>query len=670
MSIEHTTSLIGCVIGNYLVERLKTREHLISLYEARHLEQDTPATITFFTIPESLSPSARRHFVASYMQRMEVLFDLHHPHIVPIHQYGEDADQIYLVTPQTTDYSLADALAQGQRLTPVQTATLLKQVASGLDYAHSQGIVHGTLRPAVLLLHSEGEFQITTFELIQMLVMWGSEHLDAGEQHIQAMVLDVLKYWAPESTQDQPLDVRSDIYSLGMIIFESLSGGIPWRDISQETAIEPQVEQPFLSLQELCPDVPASIERVISKALERDPERRFQSAGALADAFERALKLAIRTQTAPLPAISVQSTTPSMFPSSSVTAPDRHTGPLPAVTATQQPISTTMPIQQPTSTVAPAWQPAPLPTEAPFLNENHENHDTPFDPFDWWSASSLTQADMTKIKQAEPRQTGKIPAVRSNRKKTGQSNISRRTVITQIASGVVALGTIGFAIGATRLSQTPNTLTGTRHGLTATPQQSMSYVAPTQPLNTPATAPTQAVPTAQPTATSATTPVQAVPTTQPTVMPTAVPQAQPTSTQAPSPTVDSGIPPIATQAPPTPLPTAIPPTPTSIPQHTGTVIGNTNQATNSAANFTNPADNQSALLIHLPNGNFSAFETVCPHEGAMVVYDSGQQRIACTRHVQFYNAASGASIPGGITPLSLTTVAIQVNADGTITVSG
>jgi len=206
------------------------------------------------------------------------------------------------------------------------------------------------------------------------------------------------------------------------------------------------------------------------------------------------------------------------------------------------------------------------------------------------------------------------------------------------SGGVVALGALGFGgVTLAHVLQHPQSAT------TNTTQQSIATTAPTS-------APTQSttgVAQAKPTATAK---------PKPTVQPTQAPQATPTAGTTVQPT-------------PTTQPTAQPPvpTPTSPPQHTGTVIGSTNMGTNSSQNFTNPADGAGDILIHLPNGNFVAYNKACTHEGVPVYYDGGSQKLKCPRHGAIFDPANGGSPVSGPNNGPLQNVAIRVNGDGTIT---
>ena len=104
-----------------------------------------------------------------------------------------------------------------------------------------------------------------------------------------------------------------------------------------------------------------------------------------------------------------------------------------------------------------------------------------------------------------------------------------------------------------------------------------------------------------------------------------------------------------------------------MPGHTGTVVGSSNQGTNTAVTFSNPADGKQSLLIHLPNGNFVAFEAACTHEGVICSYNAGTQKIVCPRHNAMFDPMNNAAVTQGPAGRPLPSVAVRVNADGTVT---
>jgi serine/threonine protein kinase len=479
--------------------------------------------------------------------------------------------------------------------------------------------------------------------------------------------LDKLHTSVPYPVLGGHVDVHSDIYALGVMLFQLLIGGLPFRGANPlETALL-RVQQPIPSLRAACPDVPEALDLVISKALERDPARRYQRAGDIAAAFERVLTIleaarkggASRTgQLAHNPQLTLPPTV-NWFDEAAASSgrwqllPPIVTGHLPAVTSSP-------PLQRTTRDAAEGRQAMPpdtaaqpgastewLPPKAAPSSPAAGNPDSMAgaDPFAWWSAASATS-----LPPAAPgtfRQRPPVRLARSNprsRRRPAQQD-RRRFVTLMVAgtAGVLTVGGISFAHLVQSMKQSPSQ--------TATMPMTGSTPLPTTPGNTPtvgATPGTQKTPTPakSPTAKpspSATSGAQPSPTSQPTQQPTQ--QATPKPTQPPQPT----------------------PTP---PSHTGTVIGHTNMAANSSVNFTNPADGQGGLLIHLGNGNFVACERACTHVGVPVNYDAGSGRLLCPAHGAIFDPLNGfshvaGSGPSGLSPLP--NVTIRVNADGTIT---
>lgn len=267
--------------------------------------------------------------------------------------------------------------------------------------------------------------------------------------------------------------------------------------------------------------------------------------------------------------------------------------------------------------------------------ENNPNSLGGIDPFAWWTSTStgLHAASPT------PGTFARRPPVRLNsagslsRRKPAQQD--RRKLVKLIATSTAALGvlTVG-GISFTHFTQSmkqPQLASGPAAVTGSTPTTG----------STPGTQKT-------PTLSQSPTPIkgaQGSPTAQPTR------GKQPTPTPKPNPT-------------PTPKP---PPTPTPPPGHTGTVIGHTNQATNSAVSFSNPADGQGSLLIHLANGTFVACERACTHQGVPVDYNSGSQQLHCPAHGATFDPRSGFACTGGPGNGPLAKVSIRVNGDGTIT---
>jgi serine/threonine protein kinase len=284
--------LIGKDAGSYHIDRLLGQGPVSSFCEAHHAS-GRRVILTLFNLPETFSAQAHARFLARFQQEGAALVQLRHPAILPVYDYGECAGYPYLATPLVPGSSLAQVLQSYGRIPPEPALELLKQVADGLDYASSHGVLHGALSPANILAgKSRGEVQVAGFGLTRILALQGLEAEDAFEArllNIAGSYLALPAYTAPEIVKGASYSASSDIYALGVLLFELLSGKRPFNGETPFDVMQQYAQQSVLSLVALVPKLPESVDAVIQKALAPFPEMRFQSAGELIQAFEQAL---------------------------------------------------------------------------------------------------------------------------------------------------------------------------------------------------------------------------------------------------------------------------------------------------------------------------------------------------------------------------------------------
>jgi serine/threonine protein kinase/Rieske Fe-S protein len=605
--------LAGVTLGRYRVEQLLGCGKLNAIYTVRQQGQDSEGMLTVFIIPDHFSSLARERFMNRFQQEMALLKQLQHPYILPVYDYGEQYGYPYFVTPLVTSGSLAKTLKQQTRFAPAQALEILKQVSEGLDFAHSAGIVHGSLKPANILLNDEQKVLIAGFGLVRILAMHGIEHSEHPYAHLFSIAgtfLGAPEYLAPEVVEGAPGDARSDVYALGIVLFELLSGRPPFSGSDPLAVALQHVQQPVPSLKEVYPDASPALDLVLQQALARDPAQRFSSAGRLAHAFERVLQLQ-----------EVAEKPPAAAPRNAAAMGDAVTMP-PTVNWFEEELMASsqqgMMQADPASAATQAIQSEMAPPEAPSAPDGAGA----VDPFVWWSTTSLPA---TKAAETGTLNPGPRPGRLRTKRGRAPDKSRRRTVALLATGGVIAAGVLGA--GGLSLAH----LLKHQSGQTATQKGAQ----------TPATANTRAT---QPQSTPASTATSA-PTSTPTAQQK---QKQPTSAVSPTPTMQ-------------------PPTPTPTPGHTGTVIGSTNQGTNTARLFTNPADGRGSWLIHLPGGSFVAFERACTHQGVPVNYNAGSGKLVCPAHGAIFDPANGAQVVRGPANRPLASVPIHVNGDGTIT---
>ena len=286
--------LAGRVLGHYDVKQLLGYGNVNAIYAAQEQSQDRTVMLTAFAMPETFSPQARERFVTRFTQVASTLVRLDHPYILPTYDFGTQFGYPYLITPFVMGGSLAKVVRQETRCTPERVLQIVKQVAEGLEYAHQNGIVHGTLKPATILLDDEQNVRITGFGLANILKMRGIEAIDPPYAHMTSIAgtfLGAAEYVAPEVVQGAPADARSDVYSLGIMLFELLTGRLPFSGEDPFAVAMQHVQQRVPSLQAFSSDVLPGLDLVVQRAVDRDPSQRFQSVTKLASAFARVLEV-------------------------------------------------------------------------------------------------------------------------------------------------------------------------------------------------------------------------------------------------------------------------------------------------------------------------------------------------------------------------------------------
>src|SRR6185369_11219638 len=163
-----------------------------------------------------------------------------------------------------------------------QVGRILDQVSGALDYAHSRGIVHRDLKPVNILMDEQGNAFLTDFGIAK-LAQSGTILTQAG------MATGTPAYMAPEQWRGEPVDARSDIYALGIVLFEMLTGNIPFTGETPFRIMHMHIYEGPPSIRQLKPGLPRGIDQVIAKALAKDREERYASAGEMAAAFKAAL---------------------------------------------------------------------------------------------------------------------------------------------------------------------------------------------------------------------------------------------------------------------------------------------------------------------------------------------------------------------------------------------
>jgi Protein kinase domain/Kelch motif len=270
------SDLTGRQLGQYEVRELVRHGGMASVYKAYQPSLDRWVAIKVLARPDDST------FVARFEAEARSIARFQHPNIVPVHDYGEQEGHLYLVVTYVEDgRSLADLV--GEPMAADRALQFGVQVLAGLSYAHGKGVVHRDIKPANVLLPSPDWPMLADFGIAKLLLG------DRRDLTQPGMVLGTAAYMAPEQTFGLPVDERTDLYSVGVMLYELITGRVPFDADTPVMVMMKQAYEPPEPLRTVVPDVPVQIEQLLLRALAKDPNDRFQSAEAMSAAITATL---------------------------------------------------------------------------------------------------------------------------------------------------------------------------------------------------------------------------------------------------------------------------------------------------------------------------------------------------------------------------------------------
>jgi len=273
--------MVGKLAGDYRLLARIGQGGMAVIYRAQG-----PASETQFAV-KILSPLAAEtgQLARRFQREAAILKRLRHPHIVPVIDFGEVDGRPFLVMPLVEGGSMAVRLDRGP-LSPQDGGRILGQIASGLSYAHGEGVIHRDIKPSNVLLDAQGNAQLSDFGLAQV-------H-DASVSLTGSALIGTPSYVSPEQARGAPVDARADQYSLGIVLYEMTTGRLPFVADTPMAVVVMHMREPLPRPRSVNPNVPLAVERVILKATAKDPQDRFPSVHAMNDAFQEALAHTLR----------------------------------------------------------------------------------------------------------------------------------------------------------------------------------------------------------------------------------------------------------------------------------------------------------------------------------------------------------------------------------------
>lgn len=279
---EETDPLIGSLLdGKYRIERRLGSGGMGTVYAARHKVINKQVAIKILN-PDTDGDDA---LPERFKREAEVAASVRHPNIVEVNDFGETGNGLlYMVMEYVAGASLRELISKEKQLSPERVVSLGCQICSAIAVVHAAGIVHRDLKPENVIIET-----IDARETARVLDFGIAKMLDRIGLTRVGFVLGTPDYMSPEQASAQPLDHRSDIYSLGIILYELLSGQVPFSGPKpRQILIRHAIEMPK-PIAELRSDLPEALARVCMRALEKSPAKRQQTAAELASELRSAI---------------------------------------------------------------------------------------------------------------------------------------------------------------------------------------------------------------------------------------------------------------------------------------------------------------------------------------------------------------------------------------------
>jgi eukaryotic-like serine/threonine-protein kinase len=266
------------IAGRYELQELIGRGGMSSVYKARDslLERNVAVKILHQQY------DADEEFVERFKREARSAARLQHPNIVTVIDRGEDDGRQYIVFEHIDGENLKEFIVRKGRLDVQEALEIALEIARALSFAHGHGLVHRDVKPQNVLLNGDGRAKVTDFGIARSL------DVDSGMTQT-GTVLGTSNYIAPEQANGQPVDAQSDVYSLGIVLYELLAGEVPFPGESFVVIAMKHLHEPPPSILDKRRDVPLRVADAIDRALEKDPARRFPTMAAFAAELEQAL---------------------------------------------------------------------------------------------------------------------------------------------------------------------------------------------------------------------------------------------------------------------------------------------------------------------------------------------------------------------------------------------
>jgi serine/threonine kinase PknH len=291
-------SRVGTTFGKYTLSRLIGRGGMGEVYEAYDTEKERTVALKILADAYSHDEGFRTRF----QRESRAAAVLQEPHVIPIHDWGEIDGHLYIDMRLVAGQTLADLLAAGP-LTPARAAGIVGQIGEALDAAHAAGLVHRDIKPQNIIVTASDFAYLVDFGIAETT---GDSRLTSPGTKI-----GTLNYMAPERFTEKSATSAVDVYALGGVLYEALTGEMPYANDSLEHLVAAHVTLPPPRPSEANPRVPVAFDDVVARGMAKDPDDRYGTAGGLGRAAARALGGGAPTAVTTVPTTNTAATAPA-----------------------------------------------------------------------------------------------------------------------------------------------------------------------------------------------------------------------------------------------------------------------------------------------------------------------------------------------------------------------
>ncbi|GAC1566413.1 MAG: hypothetical protein NVS3B14_08470 [Ktedonobacteraceae bacterium] len=281
-------ALVGTVLGTCTLQQLIGQGGMGAVYLAQQSRPRRQVAVKVLLPVGTMKPQHLAAFLERFRRETDAAASLEHPNIMPVYEYGERDGLAYLVMPFISGGTLRDVMEREGQLILPKVINYLEQLAAALDFAHARGVIHRDIKPANILLTPEGRLLLTDFGLVKIVTEAGQAQARLTGAGAPVGTPD---YMSPEQVLGQEVDGRADLYSLGIILFQMLTGITPFQGetpmqiASQQLHAQPPMPRRF------CLELPVAAEQVVLKSLSKRPSDRFANGLEFATAFRLSLTM-------------------------------------------------------------------------------------------------------------------------------------------------------------------------------------------------------------------------------------------------------------------------------------------------------------------------------------------------------------------------------------------